>query len=63
MRHSISIIAAALLLAAGGSAFAAGGVNSDRGDTNPLVTGRAEQVQVETASQTADAGGYVESLR
>jgi hypothetical protein len=64
MRNSVSMIAAALLLAASGSAFAAGGVNSDRGDTNPLVIGQPVQVQVEAASQTADAaGGTVESLR
>ena len=64
MRKSLSI-AAALLIAATGSAFAAGGANSDRGDTNPLLTGKT-QIQVETSSQTADAGaagGYIESLR
>ena len=54
MRKSLSI-AAALLIAATGSAFAAGGANSDRGDTNPLVTGKAH-IQVETSSQAADAG-------
>ena len=63
MRNFFSIIAAALLLATSGSAFAAGGVNSDRGDTNPLLIGKAVQVQVEASSQTADAAGAVESLR
>ena len=74
MRKSLSI-AAALLIAATGSAFAGGGANSDRGDTNPFVPNNGQQVQVETSSQataaqnrsqTADASansGYVESLR
>jgi hypothetical protein len=65
MRKSLSI-AAALLIAATGSALAHGGANSDRGDTNPYVPGATQQVQVETSSQAADASagsGYVESLR
>lgn len=71
MRKSLSI-AAALFIATTGAAFAHGGANSDRGDTNPLVP-KAQQVQVTTASeavagraQTASAdvnGGTVESLR
>jgi hypothetical protein len=63
MRKSLSL-AAALLFVATGSAFAAGGANSDRGDTNPLLIGNG-RIQVESSSQTADAGtsGYVESLR
>ena len=61
MRNTLSI-AAALLFVATGSAFAAGGADSDRGDTNPLLAGKA-QVQVEASSQTADAGSFIESLR
>lgn len=61
MRKTLSI-AAALLIAATGSAFAAGGVNSDRGDTNPILVGKT-QVQMEASSQTADASGTIESLR
>lgn len=64
MRKTLSI-AAALLLVATGSAFAAGGADSDRGDTNPLLVGKT-QVQVEASSQTADASannGTIESLR
>jgi hypothetical protein len=65
MRKSLSI-AAALLIAATGTAFAHGGANSDRGDTNPFVPGATQQVQVATSSQTAElpaAGAHVESLR
>ena len=65
MRNTLSI-AAALLIATTGSALTHGGADSDRGDTNPYVTGQVQQVQVETSSQAADASansGYAESLR